>query len=330
MDFRAINRQPVKSGESKIVHFAKNLPPVRSIDTWRLERPPSSPIVIPKVEPARIAARSRRQALDWSLVLISQGIETTIDHPDDSVWNLIVSGHDYESALRCIKQYRLENRRASWRFSTLRGGFSFDWAALVWVTLTILFYALDSRINLHNRGVMDSGAVFHGQWWRLFTAIWLHADLAHLGSNLTIGLVLLGLAMARLGSGTALLAAYLAGAGGNLLASLVAQPSPHLSLGASGMVMGCLGLLAIQSLDMLRRNLASWKFILSGMVAGLMLFTLLGVAPGTDVVAHAGGFICGLLIGGVVVLSPALSRPRANLVNGLLFAAAVIVPWLLT
>jgi hypothetical protein len=34
-----------------------------------------------------------------------------------------------------------------------------------------------------------------------------------------------------------------------------------------------------------------------------------------------------LLLGGVAVLIPTLSRPRANLINGILFAAAVIVPW---
>ncbi len=279
------------------------------------------------MESVRIAARSRRQALDWSLVLISQGIEAIIDHPDDSVWDLIVTGNDYENAVRFIKQYRLENQRSSWRHTTFRSGFSFDWAALGWVLLVAIFYWLDVHVGLNTRGVLDSRAVAHGQWWRLFTAVWLHADLAHLGSNLSIGLLLLGLAMARLGPGTALFAAYLAGVGGNLLACVVSQSTPHISLGASGLVMGCLGLLAIQSLDLLRHNLAAWKYILSGVVAGIMLFVLLGVAPGTDVLAHAGGFISGLLLGGVAVLIPTLSRPRANLINGILFAAAVIVPW---
>ncbi len=87
---------------------------------------------------------------------------------------------------------------------------------------------------------MDGAAVAHGQWWRLFTAIWLHADLAHLATNATIGLLLLGLAMGRYGTGAGLLAAYLAGAGGNLVAGLISL-QPHRSLGASGMVIGCLG-----------------------------------------------------------------------------------------
>ena len=37
----------------------------------------------------KIPARSRRQALDWSLVLVSQGIETTIDADTDGAqWGL--------------------------------------------------------------------------------------------------------------------------------------------------------------------------------------------------------------------------------------------------
>jgi membrane associated rhomboid family serine protease len=281
----------------------------------------------PKMESFRIPARSRRQALDWSLVLISQGIEATIDHLDEKDWNLLVTGDDYENAIKFIKQYRLENQRSSWRRTAFRPGILFDWAALAWALLAVCFYWMDSTIHLGDRGVMDNIAVFHGQWWRLFTAVWLHADLAHLGANVSIGFLLLGLAMGRLGAGTALLAAYLAGAGGNLLVCLVSQSTLHRSLGASGLVMGTLGLLAIQSLDLLRYNLAAWKYILSGVVAGVMLFVLLGVAPGSDVLAHAGGFISGLVLGGIAVLVPSLSRPRANFISSILFIVAVIVPW---
>ena len=49
-------------------------------------------------------------------------------------------------------------------------------------------------------GLMDSAAVSKGAWWRLFTAILLHNDLGHLMANMTIGFVVLGLAMARYGA----------------------------------------------------------------------------------------------------------------------------------
>jgi rhomboid protease GluP len=266
--------------------------------------------------------------MDWSLVLVSQGIETTIDHAEDgSGWGLLVAGQDYGPALRTIRQYHLENRGWPWQQQVFRPGFLFDWGALAWALLAGVFYWLSASTDLKSAGVMDGAAVAHGQWWRLFTAIWLHADLAHLASNATIGFVLLGLTMGRYGTGVGLLAAYLAGAGGNLFAGLITLQT-HRSLGASGMVMGCLGLLAVQSLSLWRQTPHAMKFILSGLFGGVMLFALFALTPGTDVMAHLGGFVCGLLLGTLFnLVQPIAQKPVANLLGGLVFALLVIVPW---
>ena len=94
------------------------------------------------------------------------------------------------------------------------------------------------------------------------------------------------------------------------------------------MVMGSLGLLAVQSLPLWRKTPHATKFILSGLCGGIMLFALLALTPGTDVVAHLGGFACGLVLGALLSLVPAVAhKPRANLLGGLLFALLVVVPW---
>jgi membrane associated rhomboid family serine protease len=277
---------------------------------------------------ARIPVRSRRQAMDWSLVLVSQGIETTIVPPrDDAGWALEVAEEDYGKALETLRQYRRENRPWPWQQTVFRQPFLFDWASLGWAMLVCLFYWLSSRSNLESAGLMDSTAVAHGQWWRLFTAMWLHADWGHLAENAVFGLLLLGLVMGRYGTGVGLLAAYLAGAGGNLIAGLLTI-GPHRSLGASGMVMGCLGLLAVQSFSLWRRTPHATRYILSGICGGIMLFVLLALTPGTDVVAHLGGFGCGVLLGAFLSLMPGSAQmPKANIFSGLLFALLVIVPW---
>jgi membrane associated rhomboid family serine protease len=177
---------------------------------------------------------------------------------------------------------------------------------------------------------MDASAVTHGQWWLLFTAMWLHADLSHLASNVVLGVIFLGLAMGRYGTGIGLLAAYLAGAGGNLLAWLVA-PQPRFSLGASGMVMGGLGLIAIQSFALWRRDPQARKYILSGILGGVMLFLLLGLSPGSDLLAHAGGFGTGLFLGAILTRVPAPGRRAGvHIISGSLFTAFVIWPWWLS
>jgi membrane associated rhomboid family serine protease len=274
---------------------------------------------------ARIPARSRRQAMDWSLALISQGIEATIDHADDIGWGLFVAEHEEQQALAIIRQYRVENLRWPWR-QKIHSEILFDWGSLIWVVLIGLFFWLDQREDLERVGLMDGAAVSHGEWWRLFTAIFLHADAAHLTSNAVFGLVLLGLAMGRYGTGVGLLAAFLAGAGGNVATWLVYRD--HHSLGASGMVMGSLGLLAAQTLLFARKNPPPLKYTLSGVIAGGLLFVLLGLSPGTDVLAHLGGFISGLLIGCLLLFFPRCqNRGAVNLLAGLVFAFLAVCAW---
>ena len=267
--------------------------------------------------------------MDWSLVLISQGIESTIVRQEEGPgWFIDVPGEDGVRATEAIRLYQSENRSWGLRREVFRPGLLFDWVSVAWMILICGFYWINARrVDLEPAGILDTVALAHGQWWRLFTAIWLHADLAHLASNATFGVVLLGLAMGRYGTGTALLAAYLAGAAGNLL-SWASSTSPHLGLGASGMVMGCLGLLAMQSLAMWRRSSRAGKEFLAGLLGGVMLFVLLGLTPGTDVVAHFGGFATGLILG--AFLAPFLRRvrkPLPNLLGGSCFVALVLWPW---
>lgn len=266
--------------------------------------------------------------MDWGLVLVSQGIEATIDCSEDGTsWGLMVARPELGRALRALRLYRLENRGWPWQQQVLERGYLFDWGSLAWVLLVILFYGLDARAELRPAGALVGSLVTHGQWWRLFTAIWLHGDVGHLASNATFGFVLLGLAMGRYGTGAGLLAAYLGGVGGNVVSWLVSGEL-HRSLGASGMVMAGLGLLAAQSLSARPRPAPARKVVLAGIFSGVMLFTLLGLTPGTDVLAHLGGFLSGLLLGGLLGMLPVMAQKAGvNLGCGLLFTVLVVLPW---
>lgn len=95
------------------------------------------------------------------------------------------------------------------------------------------------------------------------------------------------------------------------------------------MIMGALGLLAAQSFARLGRNRPPLKHLLVGVVAGLMLFVLFGLSPGTDIAAHLGGFVAGLLIGAIWVLLPKKLRESrtTNLLNGAILLAMVLWTW---
>jgi rhomboid protease GluP len=248
---------------------------------------------------AIIPTRSKRQAMDWSLVLASQGIETVIDLlPEENRWILLIPQHDYERAREAIRQFRLENRAWRWQQKLDWSGITFHWGAIIWCLIVVLVYWLDVFRGeaLRGSGSMDNVAVLAGQWWRVFTAISLHSNLGHLAANLTTGFLLLGLAMARYGAGAGLFASYLAGALGNI-AGLFFYRGPYHGLGASGMVMGALGLLSVQSFSLWRGKQKLSKFVVSGVLAGFLLFVLLGLDPHSDVIAHLGGFAGGSFLG---------------------------------
>ncbi|HYG33241.1 MAG TPA: rhomboid family intramembrane serine protease, partial [Clostridia bacterium] len=150
---------------------------------------------------SKISVDSQRQAMDWSLVLISQGIEATIEQSNDGTgpaWSLVVSVNCYDQAVEALRLYHQENRRWPWRHELFEPGVLFDWAGFACVLLFCFFYAVaSSRPGFEEAGIMSSSGVSQGQWWRLFTAVWLHADLGHLASNAMFGLVFFGFALGR-------------------------------------------------------------------------------------------------------------------------------------
>ena len=276
-----------------------------------------------------IPARNRRQAMDWSLVLLSQGIECVIERSADG-WTLLVEPQDRSRALATLRQYQIENRGWAWRQPLPWPEVAFNWSAIMWCLLLALFHWLNAASGsyLQQVGLMDPSAVQSGAWWRLFTAVWLHFDLTHLMANLVVGFPVFGLAMGRYGPACAWLAGFLTGAGGNVAGLLLHQHAYH-GLGASGMVMGGLGLLTIQSLSIRFKNPRSGRYITAGILAGVLLFTLLGLNPTSDVIAHLGGFLCGLSVGTAMTLIPQktlLGRP-ANVVCGAVLAGLIALTW---
>jgi membrane associated rhomboid family serine protease len=267
-----------------------------------------------------IETRSKAQALDWSLVLISQGIESVLSRRDeDAVWLLEVAGPDEERARQSLAAYERENA-TTWKTELPGAGLLFDRRAALWWLVVALFYGWQSRagIDLRGPGAVDAAAIPLGEWWRVITAVTLHADIAHLAANATIGFVFLGLAMGALGAGNALFLSVIAGAVGNVATFLVHAGEPFRSLGASGMVMGALGLIAAQSIALAQHERRA-VLLGRGVMAACLLVVLIGFSPRSDVTAHVGGFVAGILLG-----APAMAfhtRLCRRWVNAASFAA---------
>ena len=170
-------------------------------------------------------------------------------------------------------------------------------------------------------GLLDAQRVAAGEWWLAATALTLHADPAHLWSNVGFGALLVGLLAFLLGTGAALLATLLAGTAGNLVAALLRQQGA--SLGASTAAFATLGLLAALSWrrrsPLLSGRLRRW----SPLVAASLLLAYLGTEGArVDVLGHAMGFLAGVAGGAALgasgalrdgsALGRALDRPTAQ------------------
>ncbi len=169
---------------------------------------------------------------------------------------------------------------------------------LLWALgLVAVFRAQQVDPAFTELGLLDARAVTQtGEIWRPFTALFLHADIGHLLSNLVAGWFVLRtwFCLTPLWSGWLQLlgSATLA----NLVLALSAQSGGHRSLGASTLVFAGLGLLTGRTLRR-RSQPGRWRPLLLPAAAGLTLLGLYGAGDAhTDVLAHAAGFACGAII----------------------------------
>ena len=257
-----------------------------------------------------IAVRNQAQAHDWALALLSQGIESTIVTDDAAVpVALEIEAAQCGAALRVLKQYHVENRGWGLRRELPVVHLAFNWACAGWALAVVILHYLAKlpQSRMVSAGILKPTALSADEWWRLFTAMTLHQDLGHLASNLVTGTLLLGLCMARHGTGLGLLAPWLAGALANLSALFIYGPE-YQSLGASGMVLAALCVLTISGAREAYLRQPGWKPLFATLSAGLMLFVLTGSNPASDLVVHLGGFFFGLVVGGLVALAPGSNR----------------------
>lgn len=152
-------------------------------------------------------------------------------------------------------------------------------------------------------GVNDGPFTLSGEYWRLFTAGFLHGNIFHIGVNMWC-LWSLGRLSERLFGKWQTFAIYmLTGVGGALL-SLASNPN-HSELGASGAVFGIVGaVMAGVKFGDLNISTGEKRAIFSSVVSFAVLNFVLGfsgfgssVFGRVDNMCHLGGFVSGLLVG---------------------------------
>ena len=156
--------------------------------------------------------------------------------------------------------------------------------------------------------------IVHGEWYRLFTAMFLHYGVLHLLFNM-YALWILGRELERVLGPLRYVALYLlAGLGGNVAAYLFSAPN-SMTAGASTAVFGLMaGIFVI-----LKRLNLSVAPILPIIVINV-IFTF--VISNISVAGHLGGLVVGAIVGAVLSYAP---QKRRNLVQGAGCAAVLVI-----
>ena len=168
------------------------------------------------------------------------------------------------------------------------------------------FYGHTTQFLLEH-GALHGKSIWNGEWYRLVTYLFLHADIWHLGNNMLI-LFCLGNALERyMGSVSYGILYFLSGilAG---LGSVVYNTGSSVGVGASGAVFGVIGAML-------------WVFIRNGgrvkELTGtrMLLFVILSiyggfVEQGVDNAAHIFGLIAGFLL--AILLYRKRSEPETE------------------
>ena len=182
--------------------------------------------------------------------------------------------------------------------------------ALVGVNVLVYLITVAQGTGINNPGgslftkwVLFGPAVAHGDWWRLITAAFLHANVLHIGLNM-LALIWLGAPVERYLGHLQYLGLYLVSGLAGSAGALIATPL-GVTVGASGAIFGILGALLIIEYQATGRIVGqAFTLILINLVFS---FTFSGISVG----GHIGG-----LIGGIVATLALTRFGRTSLAYG--------------
>ncbi|UFS69522.1 rhomboid family intramembrane serine protease [Geomonas sp. RF6] len=272
-----------------------------------------------------------RSAKLWSLVLEARYLPARLE-PDGNGWRVMVPAPRLAEAERELRLFVEENRHWPPSPPPTRPQINNALAALSVLLLVATFYNVTllpvtlpdgQPLDWLEAGSGKAGRILDGEWWRLITALTLHADLTHLFSNLAIGGIFIVYLCSDLGSGLAWALLLSCGALGNLANAYVQLPS-HDSIGSSTLVFAAVGVLGASNMVRHRHHaLKRWPLPVA---AALSLLVLLGTeGKNTDLGAHLFGFLFGVLLGAVTAHVAGTRGRPGTLLNVLLALLSIVV-----
>ncbi|GAB4074267.1 rhomboid family intramembrane serine protease [Barrientosiimonas marina] len=170
-----------------------------------------------------------------------------------------------------------------------------SWIIIIQVVLWLLTDVIQTPLGtmIQYWGIGANHLISQGEYWRLFTAIFLHGGLMHVLFN-SFALVIFGPALEQMMGKLKFLAAYIGTGFIASLATYLIGPDLYAHLGASGAIYGLFGIYLF--MVAFRKHLidhSSTQVITVIVVVGLLMTFL---RSGVNVYAHVFGFIGGFAL----------------------------------
>lgn len=182
------------------------------------------------------------------------------------------------------------------------------------IIINIIIYIISAigsmdLMDMNNKVLLDMGALYapsvvlDNEWWRLFSAMFLHGGMMHIVMNM-FSLYIVGKGVEIYFTPSSYLAIYISsGLVGGVVSIYIHQDS--IGIGASGAIFGIFGALAGFFLAYKEQiNTQSKAFMKSfGTIIGLNIIIGLSI-PSVDMSAHIGGLFIGFLGGYILSKNP--------------------------
>ena len=205
-------------------------------------------------------------------------------------------------------------------------------APVTWILIAVnvLWYlGIEGFRGLSVTGIVQSGAldwpdvIYGGQWWRLFTAMFVHLSFLHIGLNM-VSLASLYVVEWLTGSFVFLVVYLISGLMGNV-ATLFLSSHQTMAAGASGAIFGIFGVALYMSFKGILTKAARNQLLVMLVINLVYGFS----SPDIGNTAHIGGLVTGILCSAVLVARPQLRISRVVRYLSILLAAVCVIALIL-
>jgi len=253
---------------------------------------------------------SKQQAEQWALVLRAVNIPSVIEFEKRS-WVIKVSPLHEQRALQEIAAFMEEN--SDWppfrpqKKIPIPVLTKYQPPTILMMGALVIFFVITGPWSVgsvwFSEGAVSGRQILdNGQWYRLVTALTLHADVVHLFGNILIGGIMVHFLCRLIGFGLGWFLILASGTLGNLM-NILLHGGSHNSVGFSTAVFGTIGILS--GYQAASKKSATIKEMLLPLAAGAGLLAFLGAGgPRTDLGAHFFGLFAGAVLGSLLIFLP--------------------------